>query len=70
MNDCQRVASRVELCTIRGVTTCVVQSYLLACGVQVWTIDMVVNGEGEGHAVLCRWTRSDEGRALDLTKGP
>jgi hypothetical protein len=25
---------------------------------------MMVNGEGEGHADLCRWIRSGEGRAL------
>jgi hypothetical protein len=69
MNDCQRVASRVESCTNWGVTICVVQSYLSACGVQVCTIDMVVNGKGEGHAVLCRWTRSGKGRALGLDQG-
>jgi hypothetical protein len=29
---------------------------------------MVVDGEDEGHADLCRWTRSGEGRALGLDR--
>jgi hypothetical protein len=38
-----------------------------ACDVQVWSTGTVVNGEG--HAGSCRWTESDQGRALDLTEG-
>jgi hypothetical protein len=30
---------------------------------------MVVDGEIEGHAGLCRWTGSSEGRALGLDRG-
>jgi hypothetical protein len=29
----------------------------------------VVDSEGEGHAGPCRWTESDEGRALSLDRG-
>jgi hypothetical protein len=32
-----------------------------ACGVQVWSIGTVVDGKGEGHVGLCRWTGSGEG---------
>jgi hypothetical protein len=53
MSDCQQIASRVESGTNRGVRLCVVQPCLLACGVQVWSTCMVVNGEGEGHARSC-----------------
>jgi hypothetical protein len=45
---------------------CVVQPYLSACGVQVWSTCMVVNNEGEDHAGSCRWTVSGEGQALGL----
>jgi hypothetical protein len=40
-----------------------VQSYRLACGVQVWSTVMVVDGKGEGHAGSCRCTGSGEGRS-------
>jgi hypothetical protein len=58
MNDCQRVASRVESWTNRGVSYCVVQLCLSARGVQVWSTWMVVDSKGEGHAGSCRWTGS------------
>jgi hypothetical protein len=35
MRDCQRVASQVESWTNRGVSYCVAQPCLSACGVQV-----------------------------------
>jgi hypothetical protein len=38
-------------------TTC-----LLAYGVQMWSSEAVVDGEGEGQAGLCRGTGSGEGR--------
>jgi hypothetical protein len=40
-----------------------------ACGVQVWSIGTVVDGKGEGHVGLCRWTGSGEGWALGLDRG-
>jgi hypothetical protein len=40
-----------------------VKPYRSACGVQVWSIGTVVDGEGEGHMGSCRWTRSGEGQA-------
>jgi hypothetical protein len=51
------------------VCYCVVQPCLSVCGVQVWSIGTVVGDEGEGHAGLCRWTESSEGRALGLDRG-
>jgi len=35
-------------------------------GAQVWSLEVVVGGEGEGQTGLCRWTESDEGRMLGL----
>lgn len=32
-------------------------------------LEVVVDGEGEGHVGSCRWTESDEGRALGLNWG-
>jgi hypothetical protein len=46
-----------------------VQPCRSACGVQVWIVGTMVDGEGEGHTGLCRWTRSGEGRALGLDGG-
>jgi hypothetical protein len=56
MSDSQWVASRVESWTNRDVSYC-------ACGVQVWSTKIVVDGEGEGPVVSCGWTGSGEGRA-------
>jgi hypothetical protein len=53
MSSCQWVASWVESWTYRGVRLCVVQLCRSACGVQVWSIDTVVDGEGESHAGSC-----------------
>jgi hypothetical protein len=69
MSDCQRVASRVESWTNRGMSYCVVQPSLLACGVQVWSTGTVVDDEGECHAGSYWWTRSGEGWALGLDQG-
>jgi hypothetical protein len=69
MSDCQRVASWVESWTNLGVSICVVQPCLSACGVQVWSTGTMVNDEGEGHACLCQWTGSGEGRALGHDRG-
>jgi hypothetical protein len=66
MSDFQRVASRVESWTNQGMSYMFVQPCLLACGVQVWSIGMVLDDEGEGHAGSCRWTGSGEGRELGL----
>ena len=43
-----------------------VQPCRLACGVQVWSTETVVDVEGEGHAGLCRWAGNNEGRVLGL----
>jgi hypothetical protein len=69
MSYCQWVASWVESWTGRGVRLCVVQLCRSACGVQVWSIDTVVDGEGESHAGSCQWTESGKGRALRLDQG-
>jgi hypothetical protein len=69
MSDCQWVAYRVESWTNRGVSYCIVQPCLLACGVQVWSTSTTVDGEGECHVGSCQWTRSDEGWALGLDRG-
>jgi hypothetical protein len=45
---------------------CVYATYLLACGAQVWSLEMVVDDEGEEHAGLCQWTERDEGWAMGL----
>jgi hypothetical protein len=42
------------------------QPYLSACGVQVWSIKMVLDGEGEGPSSSCRWIGSGEGRIMGL----
>jgi len=55
-----RGVSHVELCC----ATC-----FLACGAQAWKSELVVGGEGEGHADSCRWIGSGEGRMLDLDRG-
>jgi hypothetical protein len=47
VSDCQQVVSRVESWTNRGVSYCVVQPCLSACGVQVWSTGRVVDSEGE-----------------------
>jgi hypothetical protein len=39
---------------------------LSAYGVQVWSRETMVDGEGEGHGSSCRCTDSGEGRALGL----
>jgi hypothetical protein len=44
-SDYQRVASRVESWTDRGVRLCVVRPFRSVCVVQVWSIDTVVDGE-------------------------
>jgi hypothetical protein len=54
MTDCQRVASWVESWTNRGCFMCV-KSCRSACGVQVCSTAIVVDGEGEGHASSCQW---------------
>jgi hypothetical protein len=69
MSDFQRIASQVESWTNWGMSYYLMQPYLSACGAQVWSIVMVVDDEGEGHAGLCWWTRSGEGRALGLDWG-
>jgi hypothetical protein len=46
----------------------VVQSCRSDCGVQVCSIGIVVDDEGEGNAGSCRWTRSGEGWALGLDR--
>jgi hypothetical protein len=54
MSDYQWVASRVESWTNWGVSICVVQPCLSACGVQVWsTRNKAADGEGEGHMRVC-----------------
>jgi hypothetical protein len=45
-----------------------VQTCLSACGEQVCSKEMVVDNEGEGHAVSCQWTGSGKGRALSLDR--
>jgi hypothetical protein len=47
----------------------VVQPCLSACGVQVLSIGIVVDGEGEGRVSSCQSTRSGEERALGLDQG-
>ena len=42
---------------------------LLVCGAQMWSLEAVVDGEGEGHAGPCRGTGSGEGRMLGLYRG-
>jgi hypothetical protein len=69
MSDCQRVASWVELWTNRCVSYCVVQPCISVYGVQVWSTGTVVDGEVEGHAGSCWWTRSGEGRVLGVDRG-
>jgi hypothetical protein len=60
-SDYQWVVSRVEWWTNRGVSYCVVQPYLSACGALVRSTGTMVDNEGEGNAGLCRWTGSSEG---------
>jgi hypothetical protein len=43
-----------------------VQPCWSTCGVQVWSIGMMFDGWGEGHAGSCWWTGSGEGRVLGL----
>jgi hypothetical protein len=52
MSDCQRVVSRVESWTDRGVRLCVVQPSWSACGVQVCSTGTMV--DDEGHVSSCR----------------
>jgi hypothetical protein len=66
VSDCQWSASGVESWINRGVSICVVQPCLSACGVQVWSTGTVVDGEGEDQMGSCRWTVSGEGRAPGL----
>jgi hypothetical protein len=68
-SDYQWIVSWFELWTNRGVIYCVVRPCLSACGEQVSRIGMMVDGEGEGLAGSCRWTRCVEGRALGLGRG-
>jgi hypothetical protein len=43
---------------------------LLACVVQVWSSDVVVDGEVKvKEDVSCRWTGSGEGRTRGLDRG-
>jgi hypothetical protein len=69
MSDCQVVASWVESWTNRGMSFCVAQPCLSACGVYVWSTGMMVDGERECHVGSCRWTESVEGQALGLDRG-
>jgi hypothetical protein len=43
-----------------------VQPCRSTCGVQVFSIGMVVDGEGEGPVGSCRLIRSSKGRAMGL----
>jgi hypothetical protein len=45
-----------------------VQPCLSTCGVYVWIIGTVVDGEGEDHVGSCQWTESGEGRVLGLDR--
>jgi hypothetical protein len=58
-----KVVSWVEACRLTRIWVCVQHvSWLLMCR----CLEVVVDGEGEGHVGSCRWTESDEGRALGL----
>jgi hypothetical protein len=46
-----------------------VQTCLSACGVQVCSLETVVDNEGDGHAGSCRWTGCGERRDLSLDQG-
>jgi hypothetical protein len=70
VSDCQWVVSRVESWTDQGMRLCVVQPCQSTCGVQVWSISTVVDGEGEVHAGSCGWTEMVKDERWDLTKGP
>jgi hypothetical protein len=50
--------SLVESNGLTGMLVCTI--CLLACGAQVWSLEAVVNDEGEGLAGLCQWTRTDK----------
>jgi hypothetical protein len=69
MNNIVELLVESGMVRTQGVRLCVVQLCRSACGVQVWSIDTVVDGEGESHAGSCRWTESGEGRALRLDQG-
>jgi hypothetical protein len=69
ISDFQWVSSQGESWTNRGVSICVVQPCLSACGVEVWSTRTVVDAKGVGHVGSCRWTGSGEGRALGLDRG-
>jgi hypothetical protein len=38
----------------------------LACGMQVWSTEAVVDDEGEGQVRPCQWTMSGGGQTLRL----
>jgi hypothetical protein len=57
----------VELCKLLKHEC--VQICLLVCGVQMWILETVVNGEDQGHSGSCLWIESGEGLAPSLDRG-